>query len=297
MMKKKDDTTKIADQILQDQIHREAKFLEDLLGPVTYQPPEGYSTEESIKKLRADREALRDELKAYEAAQKNDAKDVFDEEEYKNSESDKVLEINKVRKDKKTGRKKAGAFVKAAVLVLVAGTCIAGLSLQSEATRMWWMESLGWNIGGDIATQVDNDKERDYSEMPEWEAEAVIEQELGIQVPKFFYKPDRCEFSDYRYETITNQATLYYKIENEYISVNMIAGTDNYTSAMNFDGSIVQEEQIESSYGTIMIRSIRTGSDDKESVIAEWDYQDVHYEIFGRLPFEEVENVIKNMVL
>lgn len=194
-------------------------------------------------------------------------------------------------------RKGFGSLVKAAVVVLVAGACIAGFSLQSEATRMWWMESLGWNIGDDSSTKVNNDDERDMADMPEWEAASTIEKELGIKVPKLQYKPDQCAFSDYMYEAVTNRATMYYKVGEEYLTISMTAGLNDTTSSTNFDGSILSEEMMNVAYGVVRIREIGDKDSEKRTVIAEWDYQDVHYEIMGRVAYKEIKMIVENVVL
>lgn len=284
-MKKKDERTNWTDSSLQDQIIKEGKLIEKMLGPETYQDPDGFDYDASYQELLKDRMALKEQTKAY--VREMDDKSVFDKD------SDELP----VKKKKKASRTWAKTLAKAAAVVLVAGACLAGLSLRSEATRMWWMESFGWKIGEVGYTKVNNDVERDDSEMPEWEAEAVIEKELGIQVPKFLYEPEGLEFSDYQYETMTNRATMYYHFGEEYLTISMISGADNYTSSVNFDGSVLKEETIASTYANITVRNIRNGEGGKNSTIAEWDYLDVHYEVFGRISFEEVKKMLKNMVL
>lgn len=295
-MKKKDKDIREADKLIHEAIMNEGEYLKEKLGPVTYENPEGYDIEDGFQRLLKDRAKLKEENLEYEAKVEADA--VKMESAVVETAASKVreFEISKVKRNKSV-RKGFGGFSKVAVIVLVAGACIAGFSLQSEATRMWWMESLGWNIGDDSATQVDNDAERDMADMPEWEAASTIEKELGISVPKLFYKPNQCEFSDYMYETVTNMAIMYYKIDNEYLTINMIMGKNNYTSSANFDGVVLSQEMMETSYGIAYIREIQGEDNDNKTVVAEWDYQDVHYEVFGRISYEEMKNIVENVVL
>ena len=198
---------------------------------------------------------------------------------------------------KKNPRKRFEALAKVAVVVLVAGVCFAGFSLQSEATRMWWMKSLGWTIGDDSYTKVNNDEERDMTELPEWEAASIIEKELGIKVPKLQYHPEWLEYSDYMYETIINRAILYYKVGEEYLTIGMSIGTMDTSSSINYDGEVLEEKMIETTNGTVFIKEIQNGNSEDTSVIAEWDYLDVHYEILGKISFDEMVKIVENIVL
>lgn len=285
MMKKKDERTNWTDSSLQDQIIKEGKLIEKMLGPETYREPDDFDYDASYQKLLKDRMALKEQTKAY--VREMDDKSVFDKA------SDELL----VRKKKKASRTWAKTLAKAAAVVLVAGACLAGLSLRSEATRMWWMESFGWKIGDDTTTKVNNDINRDFAETPEFEAGAIIEKELGIKVPKLQYRPEGLEFSDYQYETITNRATMYYKFGEEYLTLCMLLGANDYSSSANFDGKVLNEEILEVDYADVVIKSVQTGSDETQAILAEWDYLDVHYEFFGRIDFEEVKKMLKNMVL
>lgn len=295
-MKKKDKDIREADKLIHEAIMNEGEYLKEKLGPVTYENPEGYDIEDGFQRLLKDRAKLKEENLEYEA--KGEADAVKMESAAVETAASKVREFETAKvKRSKSVRKGFGSFVKVAVIVLVAGACIAGVSLQSEATRMWWMESLGWNIGDDSSTKVNNDDERDMADMPEWEAASTIEKELGIKVPKLQYKPDQYEFSDYMYETITNRVIMYYKIGEEYLTISMTLGVGDYTSSANFDGNILAEKALETTYGVVYLREIQGKENTNNTMVAEWNYQDTHYEIFGRMSYEEMKMVVENIVL
>lgn len=295
-MKKKDKDIREADKLIHEAIMNEGEYLKEKLGPVTYENPEGYDIEDGFQRLLKDRAKLKEENLEYEAKSEADA--VKMESAVVETAASKVREFETAKvKRSKSVRKGFGGFSKVAVIVLVAGACIAGASLQSEATRMWWMESLGWSIGNDSSTKVNNDDERDMADMPEWEAASTIEKELGIKVPKLQYTPDQCEFSDYMYETITNMAVMYYKIHEKYLTISIMAGMIDTTSSANFDGKVLIEDTLDTAYGIVSIREIKGGDNTDNTVVAEWDYQDVHYEIFGRISYGEMKKIVENAVL
>lgn len=295
-MKKKDKDIRVADKLIHEAIMNEGEYLKEKLGPVTYENPEGYDIEDGFQRLLKDRAKLKEENLEYEAKGEADAVKMKSAVVETAASKVREFEISKVKRNKSV-RKGFGGFSKVAVIVLVAGACIAGFSLQSEATRMWWMESLGWNIGDDSATQVDNDAERERADMPEWEAASTIEKELGIKVPKLLYQPEWLEFSDYTYETITNMAVMYYKMHEKYLTISIMAGVIDTTSSANFDGKVLIENTLETAYGIVSIREIKGDHNTSNTVVAEWDYQDAHYEIFGRISYEEMKRIVENAVM
>lgn len=287
-MEKKENAIKKADKVIYDAIMEEGEYLRNQIEPDVYEEPEGFDLDESFQQMLKAREAWKAQHSGSDHNPEN-AKPV-----YAASENRDFIDSDKKYKKAK---KPFSTLAKAAMVVLVAGVCLVGFSLQSEATRMWWMESLGWNIGDDSATKVNNDGERDVAEMPEWEAASTIEKELGIKVPKLQYKPDQSEFSDYMYETVTNSAVMYYKMGEEYLTIGMTVGTNDTTSSANFDGCVLLEETMETACGVVSLREIQAEGDAKKTVSAEWNYQDTHYEIFGRISLEEMKKIIENLIL
>lgn len=298
-MEKREKDRKDADRLIHEAMMNEGDYWKEKLDPVTYEDPEGYDINAGFQRLLKERAKLKAETLEYEA--KVEGESVKMESATVETSDDKIrtFETVKAQNDNKGKklRKGFGSFVKAAVVVLAAGACIAGFSLQSEATRMWWMESLGWHFGDDSTTKVNNDYERDPTELPEWEAVSAIENEIGIKAPKLQYQPEGMEFSDYMYETVTNSAVMYYKMEEEYITINMIVGLLDTASSANFDGDVLMEDVLETTYGVVYIREIEGKNNTKNTVVVEWDYQDAHYEIFGRISVKEMKKIVENIIL
>lgn len=295
-MEKREKDRKDADRLIHEAMMNEGDYWKEKLDPVTYEDPEGYDINAGFQRLLKERAKLKAETLEYEAKVEGESVKMESATVETSNHKIRAFETVKAQNGKKV-RNGFGSFVKAAVVVLVAGACIAGFSLQSEATRMWWMESLGWHFGDDSTTQVDNDAERDFTELPEWEAVSAIENEIGIKAPKLQYQPEGMEYSDYMYETVTNRATMYYKVNEEYLTISMTAGLNDTTSSTNFDGTILSEEMMNVAYGVVRIREIEDKDSEKRTVIAEWDYQDVHYEIMGRIAYKEIKMIVNNVIL
>lgn len=282
-MQREDEIIKKADKIIHAKVMEEGKQLEAIIGPVTYKDPDDFDVKESFQKLLKDREALKAQLK----------------ETDKIEEADEPSKKTPDKRSKKIAKKtkKLSPLVKAAVVVFVAGVCFVGFGLQSEATRMWWMKSIGLNVGENSSTRIDNDEERDVTVLPEKEAAAVIKKEVGIKVPEFIYIPEDLVYSSYAYEDVNNSACVFYEQLGDYLTLDMAYGDVDSASSFGAEGGALQEEDIETAFGSVHVREFKAEGDEKETVVAEWDYQDVHYRFFGRIDFDEMCKMVETMIL
>lgn len=92
-------------------------------------------------------------------------------------------------------------------------------------------------------------------------------------------------------------AVMYYKINEEYLTISIMAGMIDTASSANFDGKVLMENTLETAYGIVSIREIKGDHNTSNTVVAEWDYQDAHYEIFGRISYEEIKRIVENAVM
>lgn len=160
--KKKDQD--LADRIIHEEIMREGERLEKELGPVTFEESPDFDIEKSFEELQR-----------------------------KMEERERTGEEGTVKMPAKEKRKFSSV---AKVLVACAAifVCLFTFTMSSEATRMWWMESMERLIGKSSSTVVDNDENRVKSDVSELEAAAEIEEKTGIQVPEFLERPAEMQF-------------------------------------------------------------------------------------------------------
>lgn len=276
-MQNRDEIKTMSDKILHDKIMKESEYLEELLGPVTYEDPEDFDLDESFQQLLKDREALK--------------------AEYENNETMESEKVSEIELKKITRKKRIYKIAKAAILVLTVGTCVVGFGLKSEATRMWWMNSINKVIGNDSSTRVNNDSLRQITELPEEEAMALIEEDLQIEVPQLLYKPAQMEYSDSQYDTITKTAIICYKNDEVYLTVQIVSGTDDKSMGFNIDGEVYKQAMIKTSFGEVSVKTVKAEGDEKATAVAEWDYEDMHYQIFGKIDYEEMKQVVENIYL
>lgn len=284
-MREKKDKQDIADRIIREEILREGTRLEEALGPVTFQESPDFDYDESFRHLCEKREAQ-------ERRKKEIGEMVHRQEASKSA--------GFFGKDQRHGGKKRwGGFgspvVKVAVacIVLVAG--IFTFSMTSEATRMWWMESIERVVGGASGTVIDNDENRVQSDTTEQDAIAEIKEKTGIDVPKFLVRPDGLVFDDYEYNEKVQFAFMYYMLGDQVISLYMQGVDRNTSSDLSYDGELQSSEQIETEYGIVSIKEVKAEGDEQSTSVSEWKYRNHYYRIIGKMELEALKSMVESM--
>ena len=283
-MREKKDKQDMADRIFREEIVREGTRLEGALGPVTVQESPDFDYDESFRRLCEKREA----------------------QERRKKEIGEIVhrqEVSKAAgfsgKAQRHGKKSWGGFaspiakVAVACSVLVIGIFVS--SMNSEATRMWWMESIERVVGGASGTVVDNDEKRLKSDTTEQDAAAEIKEKTGIDVPKFLVRPDEMLFDSYRYDETFQFAFMYYLMGEQVISLYMQGVNMNTSSDFNYDGELLNSDQIETEYGIILIKEVKAEGDEQSTVIAEWKYRNHYYRIIGKMELEMLKSMVESM--
>lgn len=283
-MREKKDKQDIADRIIREEILREGTRLEEALGPVTFQESPDFDYDESFRRLCEKREV----------------------QERRKKEIGEMVHRQEVSKSacfsgkaQRHGKKSWGGFaspiakVAVACIVLVAG--IFTFSMTSEATRMWWMESIERVVGGASGTVVNNDENRLKSDTTEQDAAAEIKEKTGIDVPKFLVRPDGLVFDDYEYNEKVQFAFMYYMLGDQVISLYMQGVDRNTSSDLSYDGELQSSEQIETEYGIVSIKEVKAEGDEQSTSVSEWKYRNHYYRIIGKMELEALKSMVESM--
>lgn len=218
----------------------------------------------------------------------------FEREKKENAEHEasdsKIIEI----KSRKTGVR-WHQFGKAAGMAAVALACIFAASMTSEANRKYLVNSMRIWSGDDTKTVVDNDEENERANVDEDEAIADIEEKLGIEMPRFYYRPQGMQFKNYETKEILEIARIEYKYNDNIIVLYVDKQNESSESKMNSrhgDDSgtvVVNKEGIQVSISKI------EDVDEKESYSAEWTKDSVMYCLSGRMDIKELKKIIEEM--
>lgn len=132
------------------------------------------------------------------------------------------------------------AKVAAAVLVCAAGVFAA--SMTSQANRSYFIDSVKVWTGNDTKIVVDNDPSSDVLSMDEDKARDDINEQLGIKVPYFMYRPQKFKYLDYEVDKMQKFAFMEYQHDDKVITLYMDQNIDNQNSiAIGLDGKQIKK--------------------------------------------------------
>lgn len=200
------------------------------------------------------------------------------------------------RKEKAARKnRRYSSIVKVAVLVLVASGCLFAFSMRSEATRMWWLTSVERVVGKDRGNVVDNDENRMISDVSVEEAIAEIEEKTGIPIPELVYQPQGMIFDSYDYSENPSRGHLQYQYNGYIVHINASSADVDSSYSWEYDGEILSEETVETSYADVKIMEIKAENDELPNAVAEWSYHNHQYQLFGKIQKEEIKEIILNI--
>ena len=181
---------------LAEEYEKEIDEMEEVLFPNGVLPDDGETEEEA----KAAYKKLVDRLKA---------DGVYEEDE---PEKVKIVYLPEKKRHK-------AAKVAAAVLVCAAGVFAA--SMTSQANRSYFIDSVKVWTGNDTKIVVDNDPSSDVLSMDEDKARDDINEQLGIKVPYFMYRPQKFKYLDYEVDKMQKFAFMEYQHDDKVITLYM----------------------------------------------------------------------------
>lgn len=194
---------------------------------------------------------------------------------------------------KRPGKVRWGKVASVAVLCCA---CIFAASMTSEANRNYFVNNIRVWSGNNTKTVIDNSEDNEVADTEEYEAMENIENQLGIEMPEFYYRPSGLEFQSYEVDTSTDIARIEYEYNSNIIVLSADKQNENTASqTVSLHGAkntivITKPEDIE-----ITVERIQSEQDEEASYSAKWKLDDVVYYIAGRIPEKELEKMLKQM--
>ena len=265
---------------LAEEYEKETEEMEKILFPDGVIPDDGETEEEA----KAAYQRLVERLKA-DGVYKEDETDSIKTDDHK--ENVKIIYLPEKKSHK-------AARVAAAVLVCSAG--IFAASMTSQANRSYFIDSVRYWVGDDTRIVVDNDRTNEKGYEDEQTAIDDIEEELGVDIPHFLYRPERLEFKDYRVNADSEYAFLEYSYNGEILTI-YINKYDKETksSGASLDGKEIETIKLPEEEISIQIKKIMAKGDKKASYVAYWNSSTEFYQIEARMEEQEFIKLIKNI--
>lgn len=250
-------------------------------------------TEEGFQKLMA-------EIRRRESIENtnNYVTNVDDREKHTN----KVKELKNAKwyknksntKQGNTGRKRVIRWASVAAAVLIG---VFGISMSSEANRAYIMREMNELFGNDVNTQVDNN-DVIKSDRTEQYVREEIENTLGIKMPEFFYLPAEMKYENYSIDEDAQTAFMRYFYQDNYVYFMTMANFKD-ASSLSQNDKVKEVQKISNELVPnleITLWEIYEEGDKKTTYTLSWEYKNVYYELFGKLPIEEMEVIAENVL-
>lgn len=186
---------------------------------------------------------------------------------------------------------------KVAGIALVCGACVFAASMTSEANRTYLINNFRIWSGADTKTVVGNDEANENADTEEDAAFAEIEEKLGIEMPRFYYRPYELEFLGYELNTSADNAIIEYDYQGTIVAIYINREDKNTASNINSAHGEQEESIITVGDGIqVTIEKIQDDYDEKPSYAGQWQYKNALYYLSGKMELEELKEMIENMV-
>lgn len=158
------------------------------------------------------------------------------------------------------------------------------------------MNSMRIWSGDDTKTVNYNDDSNENANLDEDKAIADIEEKLGIEMPRFYYRPPHFRFLSYEVAELTETAKIEYQYKDNIILLYVDREAQNASSNINsMHGDDLESQKITKDNIEISVEKIQSEDDKEPCYIAEWKANDTLYRISGKIEGAELKKIIKNM--
>lgn len=177
-------------------------------------------------------------------------------------------------------------------------TCFGlfGVSMSTQGGRSYVMDKANEVLGDEKNTEIENGEDRLITDRTEEEARNEIEEKLQVEVPTFFYLPDRMDFDSYEIDETAQ--SVFMKYQGEDACMYFVIQT-NYadSSGIYRNDEGIEVEKIETDIPNVKFELWEIQSDDGEpAYLVQWDYKNSYYRISGKITEEEIKEIVENLV-
>ena len=145
--------------------------------------------------------------------------------------------------------------------------------------------------------KIQNSQDRLISDRTEEEARNEIEEKLQVEVPQFFYLPDKMDFDSYEIDETAQ--SVYIKYQNDEACMYFIIQA-NYSESSglyrNDEGTCLGKVECDISNIEPELWKIQEEGDNSPTYLAQWEYKNSYYRISGKITAEEMRNIINDIM-
>ena len=210
------------------------------------------------------------------------------EENTKENQNTKVVKFFNHRISKKFLGMTAAAVI----------TCFGlfGVSMSTQGGRSYVMDKANEVLGDEKNTEIENSQDRLISDRTEEEARNEIEEKLQVEVPQFFYLPDKMDFDSYEIDETAQSVYIKYRKDDIYMYFVIQANYANKSGIYrNDEGECLGMINCDLSEIEAELWKIEEG-EENPTYLAQWDYKNSYYRISGRMTEDEMKKIIQDIM-
>ena len=183
-------------------------------------------------------------------------------------------------------------FALAAVIVLVVGSAITGVGSKSYWKVVWEKITGGESLGYIDVEDMESQETDDLDEMGVYRE---INEKFGVAIVRLKYKPENMLLKKYILDENQRKAYLFYQYGDEIIRYTMYMNDTDSSFAQKDLDRLVNEYDIENDDFDIHVEEYAINSSSNKRYIAEFEYQDVQYQLKGIIRKDEFDEILKNL--
>lgn len=212
------------------------------------------------------------------------------EENTKENQNTKVVKFFNYRISKK--------FLGMTAAAVISCFGLFGVSMSTQGGRSYVMDKANEVLGDEKNTEIENGEDRLITDRTEEEARNEIEEKLQVEVPQFFYLPDKMDFDSYEIDETAQSVfmkyqgedtCMYFVIQANYVNTSGIYRNDEGIYLDKIESDISQNVEVE-------LWRIQDEEDYYPTYLAQWDYKNSYYRISGKITEDEMKEIIKNIM-
>ena len=186
---------------------------------------------------------------------------------------------------------------KVAGFVIVCAIAVFAASMTIEANRNYFVDSVKYLTGNDTKILIDNDASNDKPSLDEEQARDKIEEEMGVEVPEFLYRPETFEFYKYEMTPESGIARLQYWYQDTVISLYISNNFENIQSnSFSLPGEIIETLYMLKEEIPVSIIEIQEKENEPPIYLAEWEWKNHYYQLSAKMKKNIFEKILKEMI-
>lgn len=221
--------------------------------------------------------------------EKEDAMGMADSQKNQSRREKKIHKTSKI-----TIRKRVMKWSAVAAAVVIG---VFGVSMSSEANRAYIMRKVNTMLHGEMKTKINNVdviESKDGDEI----AKEEIESAFGAEIPTLFYIPDGMVYNTHVIDMESQMASIQFLYQDKLV---YFMSLFNFKEAAGITQSDSKKDidKISSDVTpglTVDLCEIIEEGDREPTYILQWQYKNTYYEIFGKLPKEEMVKIAKKIL-